>query len=162
MLLAVLTSIACVLLCVGVHLGVLLSTYRLVSPQLRTLHRATVGLIVLVAILGHLIEIALFGAGYVLLAPAEGGSGFNLMYHSAATYTSLGDSQLATAELRVMTAVEALTGLVLITWTASFTFLVMQKNWGPQDESFPFRAPEATSHPPTRQVEPTGAVADRL
>ena len=100
-----------------------------IAPRLPTLHRATVGVIVLAAILGHLLEIAVFGAGYELLAPAEDAAGFDVWYHSAAAYTSLGDSQAGAVGWRLMTAVEALTGLVLITWTASFTFLVMQKNW---------------------------------
>ena len=127
--LAVLVSIVCVLLCVAVHLGILLVVYRLIALRFGTLHRATVGLIVLGAILAHLLEIALFAGGFALIAPAEDGSGFDVWYHSAAAYTSLGDSQLGAAGWRLMTAVEALTGLVLITWTASFTFLVMQKNW---------------------------------
>jgi hypothetical protein len=128
--LAVLASAVCVLLCVAVHLALLLSVYRVIAPRTHSLHRATVGVVVLVAILVHLVEIALFGVGYALLAPADGATGLDLLYHSTAAYTSLGDSQPATAEWRVMTAVEALVGLVLITWTASFTFLVMQKNWG--------------------------------
>jgi Ion channel len=139
--LAVLVSAGCVLLCVAVHLGLLLSVYGVIAPRIRTLHRATVGVVVLVAILGHLLEIALFGAGYALLAPAEDGSGFDVLYHSAAAYTSIGDSQPATAEWRVMTAVEALAGLVLITWTASFTFLVMQKNWGHHESVCPLQLP---------------------
>ena len=130
MVLAVLVSIACVLLCVAVHLGLLLLVYWAIAPRFRILHRAAVGVVVLVAILGHLLEITLFGAGYALLAPAEDGSGFDAWYHSAAAYTSLGDSQLGAAGWRLMTAVEALTGLVLITWTASFTFVVTQRNWG--------------------------------
>jgi hypothetical protein len=87
-----------------------------------------------------LLEIAVFGAGYALLAPAADGTGFDVWYHSAAAFTSLGDSQLGSAEWRLMTAVEALTGLVLITWTASFTFLVMQRNWGHHEPVFPSRS----------------------
>src|SRR5262249_56700368 len=93
-----------VLLCVAVRLGLLLLVYRLVSPRFRSLHRAAVGLIVLAAILGHLVEITLFAGGYALIAPAEDGSGFDVWYHSAAAYTSLGDSQLGTAGWGVMAA----------------------------------------------------------
>jgi hypothetical protein len=50
-------------------------------------------------------------------------------YDSASAYTSLGTQQPPTTALRVLTAVEALTGLVLITWTASFLFLIMQRTW---------------------------------
>jgi hypothetical protein len=31
--------------------------------------------------------------------------------------------------MRHLTGVEALTGMVLITWTASFLYLEMQRNW---------------------------------
>jgi len=132
-LLAVLVSIVCLLLCVAVHLGLMLLVHRTISQQFRTLRPSTMGTIVLAAILGHLLEIALFAGGYAIITPAEETSGFDLWYHSAAAYTSLGDSQLGGAGWRLMTAVEALTGLVLITWTASFTFVVMQRNWAPHE-----------------------------
>ncbi len=32
--------------------------------------------------------------------------------------------------LRLMTSLEAVVGLVLITWSASFTFLQMRRYWG--------------------------------
>lgn len=129
MILTLFTCVVCVLLCVAMHLGVLLLVYRLVGPRVETLHRSAVGLIVLVAIVAHLLEITVFAAGYALLALPDGGTVFDEWYHSAAAYTSLGDSMPDTREFRLMTAVEALTGLVLITWTASFTFLVMQRSW---------------------------------
>ena len=96
MVLTLVTCVVCVLLCVAVHLGFLLLVYRLVSPRLKSPRRAALGLIVLFAIVARLVEISLFAAGY----------------------TSLGDNQPETRELRLMTAVEALTGLVLITWAA--------------------------------------------
>jgi hypothetical protein len=123
------------------HLGVLMLVYRLVAPRVETLHRSAVGLIVLVAIIGHLLEITVFAAGYALLALPDGATGFDEWYHSAAAYTSLGDSLPGTRELRLMTAVEALTGLVLITWTASFTFLVMLRSWGHQESASPPAGP---------------------
>ena len=51
-------------------------------------------------------------------------------YFSAVTYTTLGFGDITpNGELRWIAAIEALTGLVLITWTASFAFLVMQELW---------------------------------
>ena len=76
--------------------------------------------------------------------PTDGKTGLDVLYHSAASYTSLGDSQAFTAEWRLMTAVEALTGLVLITWTALFTFLVMQKIWAPHESAAPPDSPVGT------------------
>jgi hypothetical protein len=44
---------------------------------------------------------------------------------------SRGDWALTpTGDLRLLAAVEVLTGVVLVAWTASFLFLVMQKSWG--------------------------------
>jgi hypothetical protein len=160
--LAVLVSAGCVLLCVAVHLALLLSVYRVISPRIRTLHRATVGVIVVVAILGHLAEIGLFGAGFAVLARADAGSGPDVLYHSAASYSSLGDSQPPTAEWRLVTAVEALAGLVLITWTASFTFLVMQKNWAHHESAGPPESPGGASWTPARRAEPAAVAAKKL
>ena len=51
-------------------------------------------------------------------------------YYSAVVYTSLGFGDITpTRALRFFTAFETLTGLVLVAWTASFSFLVMQKYW---------------------------------
>lgn len=95
----------------------------------------------------HVAEIGLFAVGYASLAGVEGFGGFDrteaaaaetsalrgldLVYYSATVYTTLGFGDIVPlGPLRLMTGVEALTGLVLITWSASFTFLEMQRYWG--------------------------------
>jgi hypothetical protein len=55
---------------------------------------------------------------------------FAAFSYSAAAYTSLGGPPLPTPELRLLITVEALTGLILIAWTASFLFVVMEREWG--------------------------------
>lgn len=87
----------------------------------------------------HVLEIWLFACAYWLLAgnAALGGftgdlpnALFDYVYFSAVTYTTLGFGDIvATGHLRFMVGTEALTGLMLITWTASFTFLEMQRFW---------------------------------
>lgn len=58
------------------------------------------------------------------------GSLLDCSYYSFITYTSLGLGDIAPfGYLRFVTGIEALTGLVLISWTASFLFLEMQKLW---------------------------------
>ena len=52
---------------------------------------------------------------------------FEPWYQSAVAYTTLGDETPEHASVRLLISVEALTGLILITWTASFLFLVMQR-----------------------------------
>jgi hypothetical protein len=93
---------------------------------------------VLAAIGVHLVEIALFAVGMAVLSelnfcgqvrgPGET-AWRDYFYFSAFTYTSLGGHHTVTGDLRMLLAVESLTGLVLITWTASFFFLIMQRFW---------------------------------
>ena len=49
------------------------------------------------------------------------------VYYSFVTYTTLGFGDLIpTGPLRFLTGIESLTGLVLITWTASCIYLQME------------------------------------
>jgi hypothetical protein len=104
----------------------------------RFLTRFVVGTMILAAIIVHLVEIGLFAAGIAVVAKygvpdtPENRlelSHFDTLYYSATAYTSLGGAPPPSAELRLLTAVEALTGLILIAWTASFLFLAMQQRW---------------------------------
>lgn len=53
------------------------------------------------------------------------------VYFSAMVYTTVGFGDLIpTGPLRMLVSGEALLGFALITWSASFTFLQMQKLWG--------------------------------
>ena len=54
-------------------------------------------------------------------------------YFSFTTYTTLGFGDIEpTGHLRFLAGIESLTGLVLITWTASFLYLEMRKDWDTQ------------------------------
>lgn len=87
----------------------------------------------------HTIEIWLFGLAYwaLLLWPetghviSAGRTGFlDTIYLSAMTYTTVGFGDLApVGPIRFLAGTEALTGLVLITWSASFTYLEMGRFW---------------------------------
>lgn len=87
----------------------------------------------------HIIEIWLFGLGYFLSLYIDGmgeiiGQTGNLfldcVYLSFVTYTTVGYGDIvAQGTIRYLTGVEALTGLILITWSASFLFLEMQRYW---------------------------------
>ncbi len=86
----------------------------------------------------HIAEIWIFGFGYtlLLLGPAFGqahgldGGVLDYVYISAMTFTTVGtaDAYLS-GPIRFLAGTEALTGLVLITWSASFTFLEMERFW---------------------------------
>ncbi|WP_062310945.1 potassium channel family protein [Polynucleobacter sinensis] len=89
----------------------------------------------------HVLEIWIFALGYfaTLQFPAMGTlageiSGHGMLldcaYLSFITYTTVGYGEIfAQGYLRYLTGVEALTGLILITWSASFLFIEMQQYW---------------------------------
>ena len=55
---------------------------------------------------------------------------FIFIYWIFTTYSTLGFGDIEpTGHIRFLTGLESLTGLVLITWSASFLFLEMQKYW---------------------------------
>jgi len=92
------------------------------------------------ALVAHVIEIWLFALTfYVLLhyggwGALEGSANHSLadcFYFSISNYTSLGMGDIQPlGVMRYVSGFEALLGLVLITWSASFLFLEMQKIWG--------------------------------
>jgi hypothetical protein len=94
-----------------------------------------------VVFLTHVIEIWLFAFGYFATLQLDGtgslfgqttGHGLLLdcVYLSFITLTTVGYGDfVAQGYLRYLTGLEGLTGLVLITWSASFLFLEMQKYW---------------------------------
>lgn len=87
----------------------------------------------------HVAEIWLFGvAAWLLLGVAGTGSLtgatrvglFDAVYVSAATYTTLGASELAPlGHVRFLFGTESLVGLLLVAWSASLTFVEMQRHW---------------------------------
>jgi len=90
-------------------------------------------------VVAHLVEVAIFAIGFYVVAEGFGagslegsltGNYRDYLYHSAVSYTSLGLGDVfPTGHLRLLTGVEALTGLLMITWSASFTYLEMTKSW---------------------------------
>ena len=108
-------------------------------PRLPTRHRLKVVTGLLGAMTAHVIEIWMFGIGYYFLIECGQFGGLGGSYHheildsvyfSFVTYTSLGFGEIIpTGYLRFLAGLETLTGLVLITWTASFMYIEMQKFW---------------------------------
>jgi hypothetical protein len=104
-----------------------------------------VAIIILVAILAHVLEISLFaiGLGWLISTGDYGQLGGAYQpgfpsdfYYSAVTYTALGFGDITpTGALRFFTAIEALTGLVLIAWTSSTIFLLMQQHWVEENQA---------------------------
>lgn len=124
-----------------IHYEVLFKLDRML-PRMAHLHsryRVLIG--VGVIFLTHVVEIWLFALGYfvtlqfpemgeILGASAGHGVFWDHVYLSFVTYTTVGYGDLvAQGYVRYLTGIEALAGLLLITWSASFLFLEMQKYW---------------------------------
>jgi hypothetical protein len=105
--------------------------------SIRPRFRVLVGL--LGSIMAHILEVWVFALAYYLMIDHGGlgyiqgnfdGSLMDCAYFSFTTYTTLGYGDIEPlGDLRFLAGLESLTGLVLITWTASFMFLEMQKFW---------------------------------
>ncbi|CAG8865618.1 hypothetical protein PS627_01537 [Pseudomonas fluorescens] len=108
-------------------------------PRLKVWSRFRIVIGVIGALLAHALEVWCFAVAYYLMANAKGwgalsgnfdGSFMDCVYFSFTTYTTIGFGDITpSGDLKYLTGLQALTGLVMITWTASFLFLEMQKYW---------------------------------
>lgn len=131
-------TLSIVIVSVVTHYEGLTFLSRLINRLTLTIRSRIVFLILGIVML-HAIEIWIFGIGYYVLlqypnfGSLEGLADATLpdcVYYSTVVYTTLGFGDLIpTDDIRFLTGSEALLGLVLITWSASFTFIVMQKRW---------------------------------
>ena len=129
-----------VVLCVGVHYEGLRIAYRMVA-NLDHPHRLRVAIGVLVALFAHMLEVLLFAFAWMWLIQ----TGFaelslahpdfeDALYFSFSTYSSLGYGDIVPiGNARLLAGVEAVLGLVMIAWTASFTYLEMRENWAEEE-----------------------------
>jgi hypothetical protein len=118
------------------HLAKFLPNLKLIAPRYRVL------LGVAVIFVCHVLEIWIFAIGYygtlqfkgmgalIGAHSADASLFLDCVYLSFITFTTVGYGDLvAEGYSRYLTGVEALTGLVLVTWSASFLFIEMQKYW---------------------------------
>ena len=108
-------------------------------PALRRKPRAFINIIVIAIFAGHTLCVWIYGIAYWLLVEffAFGSIAGNVqnqfieyIYFSVTTYSSLGFGDVfPEGPLRLIAGVEVLNGLVLIGWSVTFTYLVMQKLW---------------------------------
>lgn len=86
----------------------------------------------------HVVEIWIFGVGIYAMTAGLGIGGItggaegllDYIYFSAMIYTTVGFGDLVPhGPLRLVAGMEALAGLSMITWSASYTFLLMQRLW---------------------------------
>ncbi|MEP6558064.1 MAG: potassium channel family protein [Burkholderiales bacterium] len=106
---------------------------------MRIPNRSKLLVVMFAAFVAHGAEIAVYGLALFALvkygavgslAGSAASSMANCFYFSAETYTTLGFGDLTpTGPLRLMAGVEGLNGLVLIGWSASYTYLAMERFW---------------------------------
>jgi len=116
-----------------------LSFLTTMMPRLNMKQRRRIVVGIFGALIAHIVEVWIFALAYYVLLDAktwghlEGGFDGSLAacaYFSFTVYTTLGFGDIQPiGDMRHLTGVEALTGMVLITWTASFLYLEMQRNW---------------------------------
>ncbi len=138
LLVVVVANILVVAVAVAIHYEFLsrLSAYK-PSPHFQ--HRVGIVFGVFGALTAHAVEVWVFAFAYYFmhhtpgwgeLAGEFGGSLLDCAYFSFTTFTTVGFGDIhPVGPIRFLTGIEALTGLVLITWTASLLFLEMQRHW---------------------------------
>jgi hypothetical protein len=139
MLHALLVSSILVVACVLIHYEVLRDTSALLG-RLTMPPRPRILVVMFAVFIAHTIEVWMYAVAYYLLADhfSIGGFGGTLenhftdyLYFSTSTYSSLGYGDVyPLGGLRLMAGIETIAGLVMIGWSASFTYLAMEKFWG--------------------------------
>lgn len=139
MITAAITVTILVALTILVHYEVL-RLASAVMPELGWIKpRGRVVVVVFACFAAHTIEVWLFAVAYYLFVDVFALGGFGGAHHgafvddvyfSAVTYTSLGFGDVYPLDnVRLISGVEALTGLLMIGWSASFTYVAMEKFW---------------------------------
>jgi hypothetical protein len=108
-------------------------------PSISVRSRAKLLVVIFATFASHVAHIVLYAGGFYLLtrllvsgevAGAGRESFASYIYFSAETYTSLGFGDLVPiGATRLLAGIEALNGLLLIAWSASYTYLAMERFW---------------------------------
>ena len=138
MLIVTVAALLLIALTTVIHYEVLRTIY-LALPSLAIPNRTKLLVVIFGAFAAHVLEIVIYGGAlYVLVHYLEVGhlagtrvfSFETCVYFSAETYTSLGFGDITPGgPLRLLVGVEALNGLLLIGWSASFTYISMERFW---------------------------------
>jgi hypothetical protein len=108
-------------------------------PKMKVKHRFRIVFGVFGALIAHALEIWIFAIAYYFMNLVDDwghltgnfdGSLMDCGYFSFTVFSTLGFGDIEPiGHLRYLTGIESLTGLVLITWSASFLFFEMQRHW---------------------------------
>ena len=127
-------------------------------PAIAVPPRTKLIVVIVGAFFAHAAEIILYALTIYVLARYMGLGSLGyarhfsmsvVMYFSAETFTSLGYGDvIPSGDLRMLAGAEALNGLLLIGWSASYTYIAMERFWS-DDE-------------PVEDVPPPGASLQRV
>ena len=141
MFLVLLTSVLLIGVTSLIHYEALSALYHRL-PKLEMPSRSKLLVVIFVTFLAHALEIVVYGAvlfglsGFAHVGTLKGEAEFsliNFIYFSAETYTSLGFGDVTpVGPLRLLVGVEALNGLLLIGWSASYAYIAMERYWVPK------------------------------
>ncbi|GAA3956773.1 potassium channel family protein [Allohahella marinimesophila] len=133
-----LVTVITTVLTVMLHYEAFILFGRIVG-QSKLSHRRRMLLLIFGLLLVHIVAIWGFGisAWWLVeinhageLTGYDGLSFLDFIFMSAVTYTTLGyGDMIPLGPIRFLYGTQALVGLVLITWSASYAFLEMQRNW---------------------------------
>lgn len=108
-------------------------------PKLKVSSRHQIIIEVGGALVAHAIEVWVYAITYYLMIKKGDwgtlvgnfdGTLLDCVYFSFATFTTVGFGDIAPdGSIRHLIGIESLVGLLLITWTASFLFIEMQRHW---------------------------------
>jgi hypothetical protein len=136
------------LLTASMHYEALRAVDHLV-PCLTAAGRARVLVVILTLVVAHLAQAFVYAAAYYVLSrhPGMGAlstigpPSFNLSwYFSLETYSSLGYGDIVpSGHLRMMAGAEALNGLLLVGWSASYAHIAMDRLWRTDEQPSPRR-----------------------
>jgi hypothetical protein len=163
MLTAAVTATILVALTILVHYEMLRLASALIPEERQVRPRGRVVLVVFACFAAHTIEVWLFALAYYLFVDVLGFGSFggahdgtfvDTVYFSIVSYTSLGFGDVYPVDgVRLISGVESLVGLMMIGWSASFTYLAMERLWPMHGEGIQ-RLPSAKTLRGRRRVAP--------
>ncbi len=137
-MLTILIAIFLVAISIVIHYEAL----RFSSVRIANFHmapRLRIVIVLVAALASHLVHVLLYAVAFLLIEQKTGlgaingpaGHGFSdAFYFSITSYSTLGIGDLyPTGDLRLLSGIEALNGLVMVGWTASMTYLSMERFW---------------------------------
>jgi hypothetical protein len=115
-------------------------------PSFRIPARTKLIVVIIGAFLAHALEIVLYSVTIYFISRQLGWGtlggihnvSFNIcVYFSAETFTSLGFGDVVpNGKLRLLSGAEALNGLLLIGWSASYSHIAMERFWAESPKSW--------------------------